>query len=83
MVYSGDDGSWSWVGRETRDTGSDKDTAQIDFKFGWGDCLVACFGYRTLRAIVPPGGPATVYDLGGDPLPDYLQLDPRTKPLPL
>jgi len=48
----------------------------------WGDCFVACAGYHTLRAIVPADGEATVYDVGGDPLPDHIRLSPNTRPLP-
>jgi hypothetical protein len=65
-----DDGTWTWQG----------DTADIHFSFGWGDCFVGCDGFHTLEAIVPPAGPATVYDLGGDPLPPYLALAPTTLP---
>lgn len=72
-----DDGTWTWL-----DASDGTSTAQIDFTFGWGDCFVACDGFHTMRAVVPEVGEATVYDLGGDPLPDYLHLDPRTRPLP-
>lgn len=64
------------------DSGADSDTAQIDMKLAWGDCFVACSGYHFLRAIVPPVGEATVYDVGGDPLPPQIQLSPNTHPLP-
>jgi hypothetical protein len=71
---------WTWA--DGSRTGSDDATAQIDASFGWGDCFVSCLGLRYLRAIVPPEGPATVYDMGGDPLPEWITLDPRTKPFP-
>lgn len=70
MALSADDGAWAWDG----------DTARIDFTFGWGDCFVQCTGFRSLRAIVPPQGVATVYDLGGDLLPAGLALAPTTLP---
>jgi hypothetical protein len=73
-----DDGHWSWSGGPT----SDEATATIDFTFGWGDCFVACDGFHSVRAVVPPTGAATVYDLGGDPLPDGMSLSPNTRPLP-
>jgi hypothetical protein len=72
-----DDGVWTWLPT----AGSSDSVAQVDFTFGWGDCFVACSGFHSVRAIVPPDGHATVYDLGGDPLPENLQLDPRTRPL--
>lgn len=81
VVHRRDDGTWSWLGREPG-TGADDATAQIDFTFGWGDCPAGCGGLHHLRAIVPPTGPATVYDLGGDELPDHLSLSPNTRPLP-
>lgn len=71
-----DDGTWTWT------DGMASGDAQVDFRFGWGDCLVACDGFHSLRAVVPKKGPATVYDLGGDPLPTGLSLSPNTKPLP-
>lgn len=70
-----DDGTWSWDGADLSTA-----TATIVFTFGWGDCLVVCDGFRTLRAVVPTGLKATVYDLGGDPLPPNLQLSPDTIP---
>lgn len=73
-VAARDDGTWSWIPDSAA-------TAQVDFTFGWGDCFVACTCFHTVRAIIPEVGDATVYDLGGDPLPDYLHLDPNTKPL--
>jgi hypothetical protein len=77
-----DDGHLTWQSGQPG-TGSDGDTAIIEFTFGWGDCLAGCSGFRTLRAFVPPGDvPATVYDMGGDQLPDHLQLSPNTKPWP-
>ncbi|MDB4958915.1 MAG: hypothetical protein JWO36_6484 [Myxococcales bacterium] len=83
-VYVGprpkDDGYWSWP-ESSNATGDDQATAQVDFKFGWGDCFVSCFGFHSLRIIMPAVGEAVVYDLGGDPLPEYLQLSPNTKPL--
>ncbi len=65
-----DDGRWTWNG----------DTAQIEFDVGFGDCFVACGTFRHLRAVVPPSGQATVYDLGGDPLPPGVTLSPSTVP---
>lgn len=76
-----DDGWWTWLD-EPPGTGQDTSTAQIIFTFGWGDCAVACDGFHSVRAIVPADGAAVVYDLGGDPLPPYLQLSPNTIPLP-
>jgi hypothetical protein len=75
-VLPTDDGQWSWI----EGTMGEPDVAQIDFTFGWGDCFVGCAGFRQLRAIVPATGDAIVYDLGGDPLPDYLQLSETTLP---
>jgi hypothetical protein len=73
-----DDGTWIWPnGLEKRQA-----TAQIDFTFGWGDCFVACEGLHELRVFVPPTGTASIFDLGGDPLPPFLVLDPNTMPLP-
>lgn len=75
-----DDGTWHWQSASSG-TGSDDDTAVIDFTFGWGDCFVACDGLHDLRAIVPTTGEAAmVYDLGGDPLPQGVQLAPATIP---
>ncbi len=76
-----DDGIWTWQGLGPG-PGDDDATAQIDFSFGWGDCFVSCEGMHDLRAIVPPSGPATVYDMGGDPLPPNLVLSPTTLPPP-
>jgi hypothetical protein len=56
--------------------------ATIEFRFGWGDCFVGCAAFRYLQIIVPPTGPATVYDLGGDPLPPWIILSPDTRPPP-
>lgn len=67
-----DDGTWLWSG----------ETATIDFHFGWGDCFVGCEGYRDLRAVVSDDLQPVVYDLGGDPLPDYIRLSPSTRPAP-
>jgi hypothetical protein len=75
-----DDGWWSWVD-EPGGTGQDSSTAQIVFTFGWGDCAVKCDGFHTVRAVVPADAAAIVYDLGGDPLPDYLHLSPNTLPM--
>jgi hypothetical protein len=80
VVYARSDGQWAWV--DSSGAGSDEATAQIDFRFGWGDCFVACDGFRNLRAVVPPNAGATVFDLGGDPLPDFIRLSPNTKPPP-
>jgi hypothetical protein len=66
-----DDARWTWSGA----------TAQIEFDVGFGDCFVACSRFRHLRAVVPPAGRATVYDLGGDPLPEGVMLSPETVPL--
>jgi hypothetical protein len=81
IQYPSDDGTWTWLDDAPAD-GADTATARIDFTFGWGDCISGCVGFHSVRAIVPPQGPATVYDLGGDPLPDYLHLSPNTRPLP-
>ncbi len=75
------DGAWAWEGLEPG-VGNDDATAIIDLTFGWGDCFVTCSGLRDLQAIVPPDGPVTVYDLGGDPLPPSITLDPNTRPPP-
>lgn len=80
-VWPRDDGTWSWLDTSER-AGHDDATAKIDFRFGWGDCFSGCLGFRDLQAIVPPEGPATVYDLGGDPLPPGWSLSPNTKPPP-
>jgi hypothetical protein len=72
-----DDGTFRWMD-SAKPSGEDISTASIEFTFGWGDCMVACDGFHTVRAQVPPGGPATVYDLGGDPLPPGLALSPNT-----
>lgn len=77
VVQRQDDGRWSWKGSGSP-YGSNSDTADITFSFGWGDCFTGCSFFRTLRAIVSPSMNAVVYDLGGDPLPPYLQLDART-----
>lgn len=71
-----DDGQWTWIGDPPNQT------AQIDFTFGWGDCFVACDGFHRVRAVVPFGQDAVVYDLGGDPLPPNLSLSPNTRPPP-
>jgi hypothetical protein len=73
-----DDGHWSWSGGSA----SDEATATIDFTFGWGDCFVACDGFHSVRAVVPPTGAAALYNLGGDPLPEGMALSPNTRPLP-
>lgn len=72
-----DDGTWVW---DTGGSGDDQSTAFIDFSFGWGDCFVQCDGLHDLRAVVPPEGPVTVFDMGGDPLPPFLSLSPNTLP---
>jgi hypothetical protein len=73
------DAKWTWQ-TLGEGAGEDNDTAVIDATIGWGDCFVSCIGLRDLRAIVPPHGPVTVYDLGGDPLP--FPLSPNTIPPP-
>lgn len=72
------DGTWRWT--DSSATGTDEATAEIDFTAGWGDCFSGCAFFHFFRAVVPPGGSATVYDLGGDPPP--FQLSPNTKPPP-
>ena len=72
-----DNGTWRW---DTGGSGDDLATAFIDFSFGWGDCFVQCDGLHDLRAIAPPDGPVTVFDMGGDPLPSFLALSPNTLP---
>jgi hypothetical protein len=74
------DGQWQWSDNDG--TGTDDSTAQIDYRRGFGDCTVSCAGFRDLRAVVGPTGPAMVFDLGGDPLPPNLHLSPNTVPLP-
>lgn len=63
-------------------TGSDDATAIIHYRFGFIDCLPGCAGFRNLLAVVPPDSKATVFDLGGDPLPPNLHLSPDTLPPP-
>jgi hypothetical protein len=72
-----DNGTWIW---DSGGSGDDQSTAFIDFSFGWGDCVVQCDGLHDLRAIAPPDGPVTVFDMGGDPLPPFLSLSPNTLP---
>lgn len=72
-----EDGVWIWSA--SSGTGNDDDTAQVDYTFGWGDCFVGCTGLHTLRAIISPSE-AQVFDLGGDPLPNDIQLSPSTQP---
>ena len=75
------DGTWTW--EQLGDgPGADDDTAIIDATIGWIDCFVDCGGLHTFRAIVPPTGSATVYDVGGDPIPPFITLSPNTLPLP-
>jgi hypothetical protein len=81
FIELNDDGTWTWP-ELGPGPGADDATAQIDFRFGWGDCFVSCVGFRDLRAIVPPSGRAMVFDLGGDPLPPELMLSPDTLPPP-
>jgi hypothetical protein len=73
-----DDGRWRWLESPQGGTGTDADTAQIDFTFGWGDCIGGCRWFHSVRAIVPAVGPVVVYDMGGDSLPPELALSPRT-----
>jgi len=78
--FAGSDSHWTWVGSNAADAGSDGESAQIDATIGWGDCLSGCIFFHRLRAVVPPEGRATVFDLGGDPLPPGLELAPSTRP---
>ncbi len=71
---------WTW-NTDTK-VGTDGATATVTFSFGWGDCFVACDGFHNLRAVIPADDVATVYDLGGDPLPGGLVLSPNTRPPP-
>ena len=80
--YPWADSTWTWIGAPPGTSGNDSLTAKIDARFGWGDCPNGCLGFHYLRAIVPPSGPATVYDMGGDPLPPNIHLSPNTKPPP-
>jgi hypothetical protein len=75
-----DNGYWTWL--DGSKGTNELATAQIDFTFGWGDCVVACDGFHKVRAIVPADGPTIVYDMGGDPLPPWLHLSPNTMPSP-
>lgn len=75
--YHRDDGTWTWL----PDGSSNGRTARIEFRFGWGDCWVACDGYRTLVSIVDENGRASVYDAGGDPLPEGMELSKDTLPI--
>lgn len=82
-TYPTDDGRWTWVPpSDASQVELEDSTATIDFKFGWGDCFVQCDGFRDLRATVSPDGLAVVQDMGGDELPEYLQLSPTTLPPP-
>jgi hypothetical protein len=77
-----DDGTWAWDPVASTVAQLASSTAHVDFTFGWGDCMVACDGFHSLRAVIPPDGNAQVFDLGGDPLPPGIQLSPNTKPPP-
>lgn len=72
-----DDGEWTWLELSSEEGYK----AEIDFRFGWGDCFTGCAFFRDLRAIASPTDVA-VYDRGGDPLPPDLALSPDTRPLP-
>ena len=73
--------TWRWIGASG--TGADDAQAEIDIVIGWGpDCHSGCTWHHEFLAIVPPVGHSTVYDLGGDPLPDGLELSPNTLPPP-
>ena len=72
--------TWRWIGASG--TGADDAQAEIDIVVGWGDCFVGCIFKHEFLAIVPPVGDATVYDLGGAPLPDGFELSPNTLPPP-
>ena len=85
LYYTGpvhqDDGIWTWDTQSKE--GTDDATATVVFSFGWGDCFVACDGFHQLKAVMPPADQrATVYDLGGDPLPEGIALSADTRPPP-
>jgi hypothetical protein len=80
VEYMQDEGTWLWSNGPGTSDGTD--TAVIDFRFGWGDCFSGCRNFHTVQARVPPTGRAIVYDLGGDPLPDGMELSPDTLPPP-
>lgn len=77
---STDDGTWRWEEPGPQGSGTEDGTAVIDFKFGWGDCSAGCMGFHVVRAIAGPSGRAEVFDLGGDPLPAGMNLQPSTRP---
>ncbi|HEU0035621.1 MAG TPA: hypothetical protein VFQ53_33650 [Kofleriaceae bacterium] len=72
------DAIWRW--QEADGTAHDGATAEIDYLIGWGDCIAGCRFFHRLLAISPPTGLASVFDLGGDPLPPELELAPATQP---
>lgn len=72
--------TWRWIG--ATGTGDDEATAEVFIHGGWGDCISGCAWFHDFQAIIPPEGPATVYDLGGDPLPSDMQPRPTTLPPP-
>jgi hypothetical protein len=73
---------WPDIFAEWRDVAGtlETGTVQFDVRWGWGDCIAGCAYLHDFRAIVPPSGTATVYDMGGAPLPPHVQLSPNTKP---
>jgi hypothetical protein len=73
------DGIWQWKSG-TGGSIYDSDTAQIDVRLGWGDCLVGCIYFHKIRFIVPPAGSVDEIDLGGAPFPDGIVLGPAAHP---
>jgi hypothetical protein len=74
--YYTSDGTWTWLGEPPGSVGNDAATASIKYDYGWGDCLVGCIEWHHFQIVIPPGGPADVTDLGGDPM----VLSPSTHP---
>lgn len=74
------DSMWTW--NDGTRSGTDTASAMLSVRLGWGDCIAGCRYFHELRAVIPPTGTATVFDLGGDPLPDGWELRPTTRPPP-
>lgn len=81
VQHNRDDGWWRWIDQPPGSSGTDDGTAEIEFAFGFGDCFPGCALHR-IRAVVPATDEVTVYNLGGAPLPEGIELSPSTIPLP-